>query len=194
MRLTPTTFGMLPCWREVSQDGLILIVMAVVAVGSGFGINRFRREPLPLIYLSKTDRLQRSVVRLADSHPDGGISAPTLTRPSAEPETIDLARFHDLLENGSIVLDARPELFYRVGHVPGARSLSRAAFESDYARLRAFLEPHRAQTLVIYCAGDECEDSRMVASALQKLGYPQVLIFAGGWDEWRQAGLPEERP
>ena len=105
---------------------------------------------------------------------------------------IDLAKFHDLVESKAIILDARPALFYRVGHVPGARALSRETFETDYARQRAFLESHHEDRLVIYCSGDTCVDSRMVAAALQKLGYPHVLVYAGGWEEWQAAALPEE--
>lgn len=169
------------------RDLGVIAALAVVATGSGLAGNAFRREPLPWVHASKADRLQRSLAHLA-----GPAVSPA--PPPAAPEMIDLARFHDLVESGAPVLDARPAIFYRAGHVPGARGLSRAAFETDYARWRDFLASHREETLAVYCAGDECEDSRLVAAALQKLGYARVLIFQGGWDEWRRAGLPEERP
>lgn len=182
-------------WRNLGRDALILAGLAVVALGAGLGINRWREHPLPLRYASRAQRLQADVARLAAPATNGG--AEPMTREdkvdSAEPEMIDLARFHDLLENGAVVLDARPGVFYQVGHVPGARSLSRAEFETDYARERTFLETHRQETIVVYCSGEECTDSRMVAVALAKLGYRQVLVFGGGWEEWRAAGLPEER-
>ena len=184
--------------RGTAHDLTFLAVLAVIAFGIGVVVNQFRILSLPLAYFSKTARLQQSVTRLGAAHPTLATPSPALSAaqppfPASTPEMIDLARFHDLTQSGAVVLDARPELFYRVGHVPGARSLSRAAFETDYARLRASLELRRRETVVVYCAGDECEDSHMVASALQKLGYTEVLIFAGGWEEWQRAGLPEER-
>ena len=195
---TLTTDHPTPASLRVSLgcDAAWLTGLALLALCLGLGVNRLRENPLPLRYASKAERLQAGIARLSVA-PSKIDLAPAGSEPAtvaAEPEMIDLARFHDLLENGTPVLDARPGLFYRVGHVPGARSLSRAEFEADYTRERVFLEAHRQETLVVYCAGEECVDSRMVAAALGKLGYQQVLIFAGGWDEWRQAGLPEERP
>ena len=180
----------------MGSDLALLAVLMLAAIGLGMGFNRLREKPLPLMYASRAERLQEGVARLAAAPTTEAEALPTATNVEAapaEPEMIDLARFHDLLEKGAVTLDARPGVFYRVGHVPGARSLSRAEFETDYARLHPFLETRRQETMVVYCAGEECTDSRMVASALGKLGYRRVLIFAGGWDEWRQAGLPEEK-
>lgn len=179
-------------WRIFGQDLLRLTLLAALCVGVGLGVNRLRAHPLPWVYVSKADRLQASVARLSAVHPPTPSSPAEPAFPT--PAMIDLATFHDLLSaKGTVVFDARPALFYQVGHVPGARSLARETFESDYARQRPQLEARRQDTLVVYCAGDACVDSRMVAAALQKLGYPHVLIFEGGWEEWQQAGLPAER-
>ena len=172
-------------WDGFGGDCLLLLLLAGIAVGLGLGGNPLRAHPLPLVYDSKADRLQQSV-----SHFDASPVSPLHT----PPERIDLARFHDLqTTKQAIILDARPPLFFRAGHVPGAKPLARESFEPDYDRQRAFLESHRQASLVVYCSGGECVDSRLVAAALQKLGYAHVLIFEGGWEEWQQAGLPEER-
>ena len=179
-------------WKNLGGDGLLLALLALLAAGLGLGGNRLRAQPLPLVYASKAERLQRSVARLAADHaPSNGSRHVPVVIPA--PEMIDLMRFHDLMDAKAIALDARPALFFRAGHVPGAHALSRQAFETEYARERAFLEAHRQDQLVVYCSGDACVDSRMVAQTLQKLGYPHVLVFAGGWEEWQQAGQPEER-
>jgi rhodanese-related sulfurtransferase len=55
------------------------------------------------------------------------------------------------------------------------------------------MERDKAQPMVIYCSGGSCEDSGLLAETLKKLGYTNVGIFRGGWDEWTHAGLPEEK-
>ena len=169
-----------------------MALLAGVAVCLGLVVNHFRTQPLPLGYASPSERLQQSVARLDAAR----TFRPARARAHAvfpAPQMIDLAKFHDLVDSHAIILDARSPLFFQAGHVPGARALSRAAFETDYAQQKDFLEAHRQDPLVVYCSGDACVDSRMVAEALQKLGYPRVLVFEGGWEEWQQAGLPEER-
>lgn len=168
--------------------------LATLAVALGFGLNSLRVHALPLVYASRADRLQQSVAPLA-TDASKAVAPPNASPAAPGPvELIDLDRFHALAESSAAtVLDARPEWFYRVGHVPGAHHLGRETFEADYAALRPALESHRQETVAVYCAGGTCEDSRLVASALQKLGYPHVVIYEGGWEEWQAAGLPEER-
>ena len=192
----PSEFAVAPSdgRRGLGSDLLLLGILAGIAVCLGLGTNRWRVQPLPWVYASKAERLRQSVARVASAQPSG-VAPPVVggAKTAVPPEMIDLAKFHDCVEAKAIILDARSPLFYRAGHVPGARSLARETFEADYARQRAFLEAHRQEMLVVYCAGDACADSRLVADALCKLGYPRVLVYEGGWEEWQQAGLPEER-
>ncbi len=92
-----------------------------------------------------------------------------------------------------LVLDARPGIFHRDGHVPGAVSLPRDDFESSYARVKVLLEANRGQSMVVYCSDDACDDSKWVCQALTSLGYTRVNVFRGGWDAWTHAGLPTEK-
>ena len=179
-------------WRNLGGDCLLLALLAGIAVCLGLVRNRWRVQPLSLVYASPSERLQQSVARL-DAARATSPAKPPIRAALPPVQMIDLARFHDLVDARAVVLDARSPLFFRAGHVPGARALSREAFETDYARQRAFLETHRQGPLVVYCSGDACVDSRLVAAALQKLGYAHVLVFEGGWEEWQRAGLPEER-
>ena len=188
-----------PLLRDVvGRDLLTIWMVATVCLGAGLVLNQFRDMPLPLVYVSKQRRMQQAVSTLAPhSSPVAADVGPT---PAHTPEfnggsqIISLAEFRDFVQSKrGVVLDARPEIFHRLGHVPGALSLSRDEFESDYAKQRARLEPMRDEPVVVYCSSASCEDSQMVADALAKLGYRRVLVFKGGWDEWSQAGLPEER-
>ena len=181
-------------WRKLSREFITLMIMATFALVAGFTLNHFREQPLPLVYVPRAERLQESVARMTDARPANPAPATGTSSASlGEPEVIDLARFHDLVGQKAAILDARPSLFYRAGHVPGAHSLARETFETDFHREGGYLAAHRQGPVVVYCSGDACVDSRMVAAGLQKLGYKQVLVFQGGWEEWQQAGLPEER-
>jgi rhodanese-related sulfurtransferase len=93
----------------------------------------------------------------------------------------------------ALILDARPEIFYRFGHIPSALSLPRDDFENGYRALGAVLQRDRQQVLVVYCAGNDCQDSQMVGEALQRLGYPHVRLFRGGWSDWESENLPVEK-
>jgi rhodanese-related sulfurtransferase len=96
--------------------------------------------------------------------------------------------------HAALIIDARPEIFYRVGHIPTAISLPRDDFEARYRELVPKLQNYRDQPVVVYCSSNECEDSQMVAEALQRLGLTQVHLFRGGWSEWESENLPEETP
>jgi rhodanese-related sulfurtransferase len=109
-------------------------------------------------------------------------------------ESVSLDVFRQGVEARSgAILDARPEIFYRLGHIPGALSLSREEFDNDYAKLRPQLEKDKQQPIFVYCSDASCEDSQTVAERLGQLGYTNVAVFKGGWAEWGQAKLPQER-
>jgi rhodanese-related sulfurtransferase len=87
----------------------------------------------------------------------------------------------------TIVLDARPRVFFELGHLPGALSLSREAFEHDFAALETVLRSPR-KSLLIYCSDLSCEDGARVARALQQRGFESLAVFPGGVAEWEAAG------
>lgn len=88
-----------------------------------------------------------------------------------------------------LVLDARPELFHRIAHIPGAKILPRDDFEAAYPSVESALR--QARHLILYCASVTCEDAELVRKGLHKLGYKRISIFNGGWSEWTSSGLPE---
>ena len=184
--------GLRTSWSTLRRELVILVALAILAITAGFILNHFRKHPLPLVYESKAERLQQSVARLAAMHSTGELPVSDIPLTNTDPEMIDLARFHDLVEQKAVILDARPSLFYQLGHVPGAHSLSQETFGADYTRELGYFEAHRGIPVVVYCAGDACVDSQIVAAGLKKLGYARVMVFQGGWAEWQQAGLPEE--
>ena len=65
-----------------------------------------------------------------------------------------------------------------------------SGFARDYRRLSPALKAATDKPVIVYCSGGECHDSRLVANALLTLGFGDVRVFAGGWEEWQAAGLP----
>lgn len=90
-----------------------------------------------------------------------------------------------------IVLDARPPAFFEMGHLAGARNLSREQFDKDFASLETILRAP-GQTLLIYCSDVSCEDGALIARTLQQRGFTSLLLFPGGIAEWEGAGKPLE--
>ena len=49
------------------------------------------------------------------------------------------------------------------------------------------------RTLVVYCEGGDCQASIGLARLLHDAGFHDIRVLAGGWAEWRAAGLPESK-
>ena len=178
----------------LGEDFLKLGILITIGLCLGLVINQFRDKPMPWIYQSKQQRLDYAVAGLETKSP----VAPEAEKPTSAhdsvPESLTLEQFQAcVIGKKVLILDARPELFHRIGHVPGSIALPRDEFETYYKKHQAELEKDKAQPLVIYCSGGSCEDSGLVSETLKKLGYTNVGIFRGGWDEWTHAGLLEEK-
>jgi rhodanese-related sulfurtransferase len=88
-----------------------------------------------------------------------------------------------------ILVEALPEKYYRDWHLPGARHMPH-----DQARaLAARVLPDRAAPVVVYCSSATCQNSHIAARVLEQMGYSDVSVYAGGKQDWDEAGLPVER-
>lgn len=96
----------------------------------------------------------------------------------------DLAR--RLAEGDAILLDVRPALEYRQGHIAGARSIP---IEQLEARLRE-LDP--AHPVVAYCRGPYCVFADEAVTLLRAHGFT-AQRYQEGYPEWAAADLPTER-
>ena len=173
---------------QLRSDLMILWLLATTALCGGMLLNQFRESPLPLVYKSKAERMQDSVQRIANQQ-----VVPAKAPASQLPELLNLDGFSAYVENKQgLVLDARPEIFHRLGHVPGALSLPRDDFEAGYALLKGKLEADRSQPIIIYCSSSSCEDSGLVKKSLKALGYTNLAMFEGGWAAWTEAKKREE--
>ena len=96
-------------------------------------------------------------------------------------------------EQGLVVfVDARDDHHYQAGHIPGAWQFDHYRAENYFAAVLPVCL--NAQTVVVYCAGGECEDSEFAAVMLRDAGVPRenLFVFAGGFTEWTGNKLPVE--
>ncbi len=97
---------------------------------------------------------------------------------------VDLEELKRLVADGSVtLLDVRPALEYRQGHIPDARSVPVEELEHRLDELP------RDREIVAYCRGPYCVFSDEAAQLLQTHGF-RVRRFEAGFPDWRSAGLP----
>lgn len=87
-----------------------------------------------------------------------------------------------------VLVDALGPISYAAAHLPGAVNITPQRVDT-LAERRI---PDRETTVVVYCAGPDCDSSVEVAERLVELGYTNVLHFSGGKESWKDLGLPLE--
>lgn len=122
---------------------------------------------------------------------ESGAASTSSREPAAALLPAGLMQVRELFEGKEAVfIDAREGGVFRQGHIKGAVSLPVGELDARLPDFHAKV-PLDA-TLVIYCSGFGCHDSRTVGQKLLQSGYKQILIFEGGFPEWKDAGLPVE--
>src|ERR1700693_3650396 len=160
---------------DVARDLVWVAVIAGISLGLGLARNHFSSQPLPMVYRSPEQRLEAELTTLVNTPPVN----------LAPAETLALPEFRSVVDNKTaLILDARSSVFFQQGHVPAALNLARDNFAQDYRRLSPVLKGMNDKPIIVYCSGGYCHDSKMVAHALMMLGFDNVRVFTGGWDEW----------
>lgn len=105
-------------------------------------------------------------------------------------KTITLVELTEALEAGETItlVETLRLPAYDRGHLPGALHLH----SDDVERLADTLLPDRDAMIVTYCSNVACRASTAVHAKLLRRGYVNVATFAGGKQEWVDAGLPLE--
>ncbi len=91
-----------------------------------------------------------------------------------------------LADGGTVVVDVRPALEYRQGHIAGARSIPLDELEQRLLEL----DPQRE--IVAYCRGPYCVFADEAVALLRARGFCAVR-YAEGYPDWAAAGLPTTR-
>jgi len=96
-------------------------------------------------------------------------------------------------KTGAIVfVDARDEIRYHEGHIPGAYEFDPYYPEKYFTNVLPACQT--ARRIVVYCNGGDCDDSESAALTLKDVGIPisRLFIYGGGITDWTTNGLPVE--
>ena len=149
-----------------------MIVLAGLATAAAFISRGFYTEPLPWTY-----EWSRHVVNSAQ---EKGM------------RTVTVGEARQIADSFShVILDARKEADYLAGHLPGAMPLPVSDLDRHLAGILSMLTPDHP--VLVYCSGQDCDESLKLGEILIEAGYTNIALFAGGIIEWQQAGHPVER-
>ena len=87
--------------------------------------------------------------------------------------------------NSAVMMDARPYAKYMAGTIPGSLFMS----DDEVDKLQGRLPADKMTPIVTFCEGYTCVKSHNLAKKLQTLGYTKISVYAGGYPEWKEAGL-----
>ena len=104
---------------------------------------------------------------------------------------ITLDETREVIQRGGLVIDARSADEYAEGHIPGAILLSYYDMGRYIDDVLPLLSPELET--VVYCYGEECEESEHLACELFVMGFKKMLVFRGGFEEWVGSDLPVDR-
>ena len=107
-----------------------------------------------------------------------------MTRNITRNELVDLIAAGEPVQ---FVETLRAEHFAQ-GHLPGAVHIHFEAVEDRAPELL----PGKDALIVTYCSNTACQNSRIAAEKLAKLGYTDVRRYEEGKQDWTEAGLELE--
>ncbi len=161
-------------YKHIFHIFLISIILGMIR-------NFLLDEPLSLI---KEKRIIETIKMKTDDSGDFIFELPeNLTEPLNV--SIDIVEYlHS--NNQAIIIDARDEDDYNNGRISGSINIPYDYYEDhEYKLDNIDLE----NILIIYCSGGECSLSIDLADYLmQNRGFFNVLIYEGGWPEWKDSG------
>ena len=106
--------------------------------------------------------------------------------------TISTDRTQELLDRDDAwVINVLDPKYYRKSHIPGSLNIPIGA--DDFLGRVASEVPDRDSTIVVYCAGPDCNASPRAARLLMEAGYSDVHDYEGGMKEWIADGKPTHR-
>jgi 3-mercaptopyruvate sulfurtransferase SseA len=173
--------------------------LAVSVVGA-LAFNVLREKPLSICakYQTKAERIAEQAKTVGFENFQNALAL-TRAKNAGATGVVDKAELEKIVartaqgESASgasntsvLIIDARSDLFFAQGHIPGAENISVEFFERDLANVRGKIAA--AKRLVVYCDAADCPLSEVVVVRLRKAGIKtQIGIYQGGWQEWRGA-------
>jgi rhodanese-related sulfurtransferase len=85
------------------------------------------------------------------------------------------------------LVETLPEKDFKQRHLPGAINVPAAKTKDLGHEL-----PNKDAEIVVYCANESCPASEEAGLELARRGYSHVRRYAGGKQDWIDAGFPTE--
>lgn len=83
-----------------------------------------------------------------------------------------------------LIIDARNDIDYANGHIDKAINIDAyLTDQTEYFKQITMLP--RDKILIIYCSGGNCDASEKLAKDILSFGFKNVLVYHGGWEEWK---------
>jgi len=105
------------------------------------------------------------------------------------PKVVTISQSKQMFDDKSAVfIDARDSLLYDDGHILGAINIHFESNDDDQilSKLQGVKED---DFLIIYCSGGDCDLSEELGNHLfEYLGYTNILLYEGGFPEWKENG------
>jgi 3-mercaptopyruvate sulfurtransferase SseA len=164
-------------FRELA-GGIALMIVATVL---GIGVNAVRPDGVALI--------QKGAVVSTAQH--GDVDTTKTFVPTAE-GAISLDEMKTQFDaKTAVIIDARSTEEYEEGHIPGSINVphDRLPEFQDVLNREVSNDAH----VICYCRGPSCDFSDLLATELKIIGWQDVSVFSGGWEEWTKAGFPVEK-
>ena len=156
---------------HIKGVGLILVLSLALALG----VNALSPAGIPL----KGQWDPKVGVVMADPEKFGDARADELKNP---------LKLRRMIATGKLVLiDARLDMAYVQGHLPGALSFPLHDFNNNLKSLEQALS--KKLPVVVYCSGVSCQDSHRFARKLVVMGVKDVMVYSGGFEEWAEMGF-----
>jgi len=164
-------------FRELAGGVALMVVAALL----GIGVNAVRPRGLPLI--------QKGEVVSTAQH--GVVDTTTTFVPTAK-GAISIDEMKKQFDSKTaVILDARSPEEYEEGHIPGSINIphDRIPEFQDVLNREVSTDAH----VICYCRSPSCDFSDLLATELKIIGWQDVSVFSGGWEEWTKAGYPVEK-
>jgi len=82
------------------------------------------------------------------------------------------------------LIDVLPKNYYRMGHIPGAISMT---MEEMDEKAKSMFDSEKER--VVYCASAKTELSHRALRKLTNMGFRHVYEFEGGIKDWKDGGM-----
>jgi len=170
-----------PTIRRIVLEAVILSVLAcVVGLGLNFKLvfNAFSGQAVsdtPVV-----DTMSKALTQ--DKEIEDGLLFPF---------PVSMGELDEFLADGALLIDSRSVEDYHSGHLAGAVSLPLGSLDAQLEDFKQKVPLERM--LITYCSGYGCPDSFELGVRLLEEGYQEVMVYEGGYPEWRDAGKPVEK-